>query len=113
MLPIACSLSSEGLTKRLVWIAELNGAHLREFRMDGSSLHLVYALDAARKVRELVQKERECCGFLRFALHESSDQVALRIDVPDVAETDTAPLFAPFLSGTSSVASTAAQPRGT
>ena len=99
-LPIACSLSAEALADRLEWIARLNRAFLRESRVQGGSLRLVYRADAARTARELVEKEGECCGFLHFAIHESIDEIVLHIDAPDLAGMSSEPLFAPFLSGT-------------
>ncbi len=99
-LPIACSLSADALADRVHGITELNRAFLRESRSERASLRLVYDPKAAQKVRELVEKERECCGFLRFSIHESGDDLVLRIDAPDLADMDAAPLFAPFLSGT-------------
>jgi hypothetical protein len=96
--PIACSLSVDAFADRLDWIARLNRECLREFRVDGRSLRLVYRAEAGQQIRELVEKEGECCGFLRFAIHETSDAIELRIDAPNVDGRNVEPLFAPFLS---------------
>ena len=98
-LSIACSLSTEAFADRLDWIARLNREFLSEFRVDGGSLRLVYRAEAEQQVRELVEKEGECCGFLRFAIQESRDAIELRIDAPEVDEMNVDSLFAPFLSG--------------
>jgi hypothetical protein len=99
-LPIACSLTVQALADRRGWIAQLNRAFLRESRVERNSLRLVYGAEATEKVRELVSKERECCGFLHFVIHESSNDIVLHIDAPDLAGMKAGPLFAPFLSGT-------------
>ena len=97
---IACSLSPDALGDRLAWIAALNREYLREMRSERTTLHLSYDARAAGRVRELVGKEQQCCGFLRFTTREMSTRIELRIDAPDDPELDAAPLFAPFLSGT-------------
>ena len=97
---IACSLSTDALGNRLEWIAALNREYLREMRSERTRLQLSYDARAAALVHELVANEQECCGFLRFTTREMSTAIELRIDAPDDLETDAAPLFAPFLSGT-------------
>ena len=97
---IACSLLPDALRDRLEWIAVLNREYLREMRSECTTLHLSYDARAAGRVQELVGKERECCGFLRFTLWEMPTGIELRIDAPADLEMDAAPLFAPFLSGT-------------
>lgn len=98
-LPIACSLSAEALADRIGLISELNRSFLRAHRLGRGALRLVYDVAAAEDVRMLVEREQECCGFLRFAIEESNDGIELCIEAPVQAEIEVDPLFAPFLSG--------------
>jgi len=98
-LPIACSLSTDALADRIGWIAALNRGSLRGHRLQRGTLRLVYDVAAAEDVRMLVKRERECCGFLRFAIEESNNRVELSIVAPVHDEIDVEPLLAPFLSG--------------
>ena len=98
-LSVACSLSPDALKDRLGWIGALNRELLRAYTLERAALRLVYRAEAAQKVREFVEKEGECCGFLHFAIHEAGDEIVLRIDAPDLAGMNAEPLFAPFMSG--------------
>jgi hypothetical protein len=83
--PIACSLAPGRLADRVEWIARLNARALRDHRRDGSTLYLTYDRIAAADVRELVRRERSCCGFLRFDLVETAEAVCLTITAPPEA----------------------------
>jgi hypothetical protein len=96
---IACSLSPDALKDRLGWIGTLNRNFLRAYTLERTTLRLTYEVAATREVHALVASEQGCCGFLRFAVQESSDAIELRIDSPEVDETNVEPLFDPFLSG--------------
>ena len=84
---------------RLGWISAINRSFLREYTLERATLRLAYDATASRDVHALVASEQKCCGFLRFAIHETSDAIELRIDAPDVDGMNVEPLFAPFLSG--------------
>ena len=98
--PIACTLTpGAAYTERVAWIVALNRDALRSHRHAAGVLTLDYSPDAAARVRELVRREAECCAFLRFDLHATSDAVRLAVAVPAGARDATAALLAPFLAG--------------
>lgn len=100
--PIACTLSSPDFQARFEWIARLNADALRERRRDGLQLELIYAFRAAERVREMVRRERECCAFLNFTLHESPDFMAVTIEVPESGREIAEIVFESFLGGVQS-----------
>jgi hypothetical protein len=95
--PIACTLAPDALTDRVRWIKTLTATSLRSFRREGSALHLTYAADAASEVRELVRRERSCCGFMQFDIKEDANAVDLKISVPPDAVGSADSLLAHFL----------------
>lgn len=101
--PIACTLSSPDFQARLEWIARLNADALREYHRNGLQLELIYASEAALRVRELVRGERRCCAFLTFTLQESQDSVALTIEVPESGRGIAEIVFESFLAGCSTL----------
>ena len=106
-LPVACTLGAGDYRERLAWIAELNRTALRHHAHDGRRLVLTYAPGSGDRVRELVRRERECCAFLSFTLHEDPDTVRLTIDAPEAAGASAAVLLEPF-TASESAAPTAA-----
>ena len=98
-LPIACSLSREALEDRLAWIGGVNRDFLRTYALHRTTLRLAYDIDAERDLRVLVESERKCCNFLRFAIRESADAIELHIEAPDLDVMNIESLFAPFLGG--------------
>ena len=101
--PIACTLSPPEFQARLDWIAQLNADALRERHRNGLQLELIYASDAAERVREMVRHERQCCAFLSFTLQESQDSVALTIEVPESGREAAEIVFESFLAGGSAL----------
>jgi len=95
--PIACTLAPGDFRDRLAWIADLNRTALLSCRQQRLTLELTYRIEAVDRVRELVRREQECCGFLRFALREEPDVVCLTIILPEDARDGLGVLFAPFL----------------
>jgi hypothetical protein len=95
--PIACSLQGGSHRKRLAWIAELARDGLRSLQRRDLRLELNYAPEVAARVREMVQKEQECCAFLDFELLENGDEVRLTITAPERAVADT--MFEQFVPG--------------
>ncbi len=96
--PIACTLGAADLKQRLAWIAELNRDALRSATQHDLMLDLRFAPEAADRVREMVQRERACCGFLTFALREEPHEVCLMITAPDEAREAVAVLFQQFVA---------------
>jgi hypothetical protein len=95
--PIACMLAPGDYKARLAWIAELTRDALRSQVRRDLELEFVYAAGAADRVREMVQKERDCCAFLAFDLDERSDGIRLTIKVPERAREAADLLFGQFL----------------
>jgi hypothetical protein len=97
---IACSLEPTAFGKRLNWISALNREHLRSVDRDRYALRLTYARVALPQVRELVDRERECCAFLEFDVTEAAEFVWLRIRAPHAEGVDPDALLEPFLLAT-------------
>jgi hypothetical protein len=83
--PIACALTPGDYKARLAWINELAADSLLSHERRDLELELVYATEAAQRVREMVRKEQDCCAFLSFELDEQPSQVRLTIKVPERA----------------------------
>jgi hypothetical protein len=94
--PIACTLTQGDFTQRVQWIQNLARDSLIDVRRDALALHLHYEAAAAAHVREMVQKEQACCGFLRFDLREDSRGVHLTITAPEQAREAATELFRHF-----------------
>jgi hypothetical protein len=97
-LPIACTLQPGRYQERLAWIAALARDGLREVSREDLRLELRYAPDVAARVREMVGMEQECCGFLRFELAETDDDMRLTITAPERARDAADALFEPFVA---------------
>lgn len=96
--PIACALGSGDFKGRIGWIRELSAKSLRGHHRDGLMLEVTYDRSAAPDVHELVRRERACCGFLRFDVRESADEVHLTITAPPEAKSAADELFAHFVA---------------
>lgn len=99
-VPVTCALPPGDFDQRLAWIAALNRTALLRTHRDGRRLILTYGRSQAGLVHEMVDRERQCCGFLSFEVTKGQDSVTLVIEAPkevaDVLDT----VFAPFLAGT-------------
>jgi hypothetical protein len=95
--PIACTLTGGAFAERLAWIAQLNHDGLRSHTRTASSLTLHYGAGVRNRVRELVRREGECCGFLMFGIDEAADEIRLTITLPDRAGELADQLLEPFL----------------
>ncbi len=84
-VPIACTLSPTEYRDRLADIAALSREALRHVERRGLTLELRYGSEAATRVRQLVEQERKCCPFLKFELHEGTDEVCLVVTAPPAA----------------------------
>lgn len=96
-LPLACTLSPGTYQARLAHLAELAHEGLRAHSRQELVLDLRYAPEFAKRVREMVREEEECCAFLTFALTEAADEVRLTITAPERAREAADLLFALFL----------------
>mgnify|MGYP001595483186 CR=1 FL=1 len=97
--PIACTLGAGDFGARLASIAELNRDALRGHERSDLRLMLRYDRDAAARVQEMVQRERECCAFLDFEISESVDSMFVRINAPERARIAAETLFEQFVTG--------------
>lgn len=95
--PIACTLTPGEYKARLAWITELAREALLSHERRDLELELVYAADAAQRVREMVQKEQDCCAFLSFDLDERPGEIRLTITAPENAREAADLLLGQFL----------------
>jgi hypothetical protein len=70
---------------------------LRSHERRDLELELVYAAEAAQRVREMVRKEQDCCTFLSFDLDEGPREVRLTIKAPERARQAADTLLCQFL----------------
>lgn len=106
--PLVCTLSAADMAPRLARIRELTRARLRAHCLQGSTLRLSYAYEAAAELAAIVELERECCTFLTFQMTEGNDAVELLIVGPEQEGTDTQWLFSQFLPEAEAPAKSAA-----
>lgn len=99
---IACTLSGDDFRKRLARIAELTQDALQGCARDDLVLKLIYARDAADRVREMVNREKECCAFLHFDLRAEENRITLTITAPEDARQAAEMLFQQFVAPPSS-----------
>lgn len=82
--PIACSLNSGDLKRRLAVIAKIGeesliarendeGRHLMRFRAD---------TETRKRLEEMVAAEAQCCSFLDLALEERGGELILSVAAP-------------------------------
>jgi hypothetical protein len=96
--PVACTLAPGDFSDRVEAIAALNRDALHRHTRNDLTLDLVYASIASSRVRDMVQRERECCAFLRFDLLEDANVVRVRITAPETARSVASSLFEQFTS---------------
>ena len=86
-LPIACTLTPEGVTDRLALIEALaaDGLLDRSATDAGLRLRLRDTAEIERRTRELVAAESKCCAFLDFDLRREEGNLVLDISGPDDA----------------------------
>jgi hypothetical protein len=95
--PITCTLTGNNLRERLAAILALTRDALQGFERRGLVLDLSFAGTAADRVRDMVRKEEDCCGFLNFDLREVEQEVRLTITAPEEAREAADFLFEQFL----------------
>ena len=84
-LPIACSLDTDDLKRRLAAIAEIGAESLLGREADGGRHLLRFRSDAEtrRRLEEIVAAEAECCSFLDLTLEERSGELVLSVAAPE------------------------------
>lgn len=90
--PIACSLRTDELARRLEEIESVGAESLLSQRLDGEAQVLRFQADARtrRRLEAIVAAEAECCPFLELDLKEEGEQLVLTIAAPP----ETAPVAA-------------------
>jgi hypothetical protein len=86
-LPIACTLSPDGMTARLALIDALaaDGLLDRTPTASGLRVRLRDTPDIEQRTRELVAAESACCAFLEFTLHREDGYLVLDVACPQNA----------------------------
>jgi hypothetical protein len=95
--PIACTLGTGEHKQRLASIAALNQEALLNHTRHDLDLHLIYAADAAHRVRQMVREEKECCSFLSFDLDQGTEEIRLTITLPERARDAADDIFGQFI----------------
>ena len=96
--PIACTLSIGDYKQRLAEIAVLARDALRSHERDGLALRLKYAATAGDRVKEMVEREQECCAFMNFKLQEEGEEILVTISAPEEARAAAETLFEQFIT---------------
>jgi hypothetical protein len=96
-LPIACTLTPDGMTARLALIEALaaDGLLLRTPTDTGLRLRLRDTPEIEQRTRALVAAESECCAFLDFELRREDGELVLDIAGPADARPVIDMFFAP------------------
>ena len=100
--PIACTLQPGDYRERLAWIATLAREGLLGTSRDDLRLELRYAPNVGNRVREMVDKEQQCCAFLNFDVSETDEGVRLTITAPERAREVADEIFAQFVPAAAS-----------
>jgi hypothetical protein len=96
-LPIACTLTPDGMTARLALIDALaaDGLLARTRTETGLRVRLRDTPEIEQRTRELVAAESKCCAFLDFELARDRGDLVLDIAGPDDARPVIDMFFAP------------------
>lgn len=96
-IPIACTLTPDGMTARLALIDALaaDGLLDRTPTDTGLRVRLRDTPEVERRTRELVAAESKCCAFLNFELDRDDGALVLDIAGPADARPMIEMLFAP------------------
>ena len=82
-LPIACTLSPEALRARKEGLLAglMRRAASREATSEGLRLHFAAAAGTLPAIVEVVDAERHCCRFLRFAINAEPDEGPVSLEL--------------------------------
>lgn len=98
--PIACTLTSDGMTARVALIDALasDGLLERTPTESGMRVRLLDRPDIEGRTRELVAAESKCCAFLDFDLRRENGDLLLDISGPEDARPVIEMFFAPAVA---------------
>jgi hypothetical protein len=96
-LPIACTLTPDGMTARRALMDALaaDGLLGRTATDTGLRLRLKDTAEIERRTRELVAAESRCCAFLDFELRRQGGELVLDISGPEDAQPVMSMFFGP------------------
>jgi hypothetical protein len=96
--PIACSLTSGDLQRRLDEIAKLGAeSHVaHEAKGDRHLLRFRESAETRRRLEAIIAAEAQCCSFLDLSLTEDGDELVLSIAAPAGAQPIASQLAAAF-----------------
>lgn len=92
----ACSLDARDFQDRVRWITDFNTRALRHRQRQHNALIATYAPGHRTTLAELIAKEADCCGFLKFDLQEGLDGDVLTISVQAEHALEADALLSPF-----------------
>jgi hypothetical protein len=98
-LPIACTLTPDGMTARLALIDALatDGLLSRTPTDRGLRVRLRDTPEIETRTRELIAAESKCCAFLDFDLARDDGELVLDVSGPEDARAVIEMFFAPEL----------------
>jgi hypothetical protein len=85
-LPIACTLTPDGMADRTQWLRRLGAESLVSGERRDDRLELRFEASAEDEVRRWVRAEGECCAFLGFDLDPAGEELRVRVTGPPGAE---------------------------
>ena len=99
-LPIACTLSPDGMSARMALIDALSADGLldRTGTDTGLRVRLRNTPEIEQRTRELVAAESSCCAFLDFELKRDGDALVLDVSGPPAARPVIDMFFAPAVT---------------
>jgi hypothetical protein len=99
--PVACSLESNDLQRRLDEIAAVGAASLIDRGTENGKHRLLFRSDPRTRCRleEIVAAEAECCSFLDLELTEHGGELVLTLTAPETGQTVADGLAAAFAGG--------------
>lgn len=105
--PVACTLTSDALDRRMCWISELRRDALLDHERRDLVLRLRFAASAAERVRTWTLLESQCCAFLTLQVTDGDADIVLTISAPETTRHVADRLFEAFVgaerSGTRAV----------
>jgi hypothetical protein len=85
-LPIACSLSSAELPRRLAEIRALGRASLTSVQRGDAGAVLRFEPAARADLERIVAAESSCCAFLTLVIEDEPSAIALTVEAPPGGE---------------------------
>lgn len=84
--PIACSLSAAEQARRLETSGAIADGAMLDATVTDRGASIRFRPEAEAELRELIEAESRCCGFLDFDLRVEGEALRLRVEGPDGAQ---------------------------